>query len=249
MLQTNLLTLTFDGRCYSGWQVQKNAVTVMKVFQQVLWQILGCPVDIKGCSRTDSGVHAHRYYVSFTADHTIPCNRFPAAMNALLPVSMAVIDCRMVAPGFHARYNALGKRYIYRIYNARVRNPFWQGLAWHVTKKIDEQVLQGQGQDFVGKHDFTSFCSAGTSVVERVRTITEVTVVRCSDLIEISVVGDGFLYNQVRIMVGTLLDIERGILQKDSVPGILQAKNRVAAGKTAPACGLWLDEVFYAFEE
>ena len=248
MLQTDLLTISFDGRRFAGWQVQKNAVTAMEIFQQALWQLLGHKVDIKGCSRTDAGVHANRFYVSFTADHTIPCDRFPAALNALLPSCMAALYCRQVDVGFHARYNALGKRYVYRILNTTVRNPFWDGLAWHIPKPINADFLESQGQDLVGRHDFSSFCSAGSSVTDRVRTITGISVCRNRDIIELSVSGDGFLYNMVRIIAGTLLDIERGVIKKGSIPAILAAKDRRAAGRTAPACGLWLDEVFYDFK-
>ena len=248
MLQTDLLTISFDGRRFAGWQVQKNAVTAMAVFQQALWKLLGQTVDIKGCSRTDAGVHASRFYVSFTADHNIPCDRFFAALNALLPPSMAAIHCRQVESGFHARYNALGKRYIYRILNTTARNPFWDGLAWHIPKFIDAAVLESQGQDLVGRHDFSSFCSAGSSITDRVRTVTEVSVCRSKDIIELSVSGDGFLYNMVRIIAGTLLDIERGVIEKGAIPAIIAAKDRQTAGRTAPACGLWLDEVFYDFK-
>jgi tRNA pseudouridine38-40 synthase len=248
MLQTNLLTISFDGRRFAGWQVQKNAVTVMAVFQQALWNLLGQTVDIKGCSRTDSGVHARRFYVSFTADHTIPCDRFPAALNVLLPHSIAALHCRQVDARFHARYDAFGKRYVYKILNATHRNPFWDGLAWHIPRPIDASVVHAQGQALVGCHDFSSFCSAGSSISDRVRTVTGVSVCQNEDVIELSVSGDGFLYNMVRIIAGTLLDIERGVIKKGEIPAILAAKDRRAAGMTAPACGLWLDEVFYDFK-
>jgi tRNA pseudouridine38-40 synthase len=248
MSDTYLLTICFDGRNYAGWQIQENAVTVMQVFQEALWCLLKQKVAIKGCSRTDSKVHAKKFYVSFVAEHSIPCDRFPDAVNALLPPSIAAIECRRVPNSFHARYSAVGKRYVYKIFNGRIRNPFLEGLAWHIPRSIDESLINLQAQSILGRHDFSSFCAAGSSVVDRVRTVTQIAAQRKDDLIEISICADGFLYNMARIIVGTLVDIERGALDKDTLSAILQAKDRRKAGKTAPACGLWLDEVFYVFD-
>lgn len=240
-----VLALRYDGSRYHGWQVQKNAVTVQEVFQQAVAAVLGSCPDIKGCSRTDTGVHALMYCVSIPVSSEIPCQRLPAALNAHLPRDIAVYDCREVPETFHARYSCRGKRYVYQIWNGRSRNPFYEGYALHVHRPMEEEVLHRAAQDFVGRHDFASFCSVGSGVEDTVRTVSECSVQRDGDLIRFTVAADGFLYNMVRIMVGTLLRISEGKFAPDCIPGILAQKDRNGAGPTAPAYGLFLQEVFY----
>lgn len=240
-----LATLRFDGRAFRGWQVQPNAPTVMQTFQDALEAALGVRPDVKGCSRTDAGVHARAYGVSFHVESPIPCGRLPAALNAVLPRAMAVTGCREVPEEFHARYSAKGKRYVYRILNTPVRDPFWEGMALHVARPLDAAVLDKAAKDFIGTHDFSAFRNAGGKEGDAVRTVFDSGVCRSGDLVLFSVSGDGFLYNMVRIMTGTLLDIACGRIGPDAIKGILASKNRLKAGATAPACGLLLDEVFY----
>ena len=244
-MQTLCVVLRFDGRAFCGWQVQKNGLSVMAVFQDALEAVLRERPDIKGCSRTDAGVHAFRYYVSFKTSRIIPPDRLVAALNSKLPKTVAAIDCFLRPEGFHARYSAVGKQYRYLIFNTPLRDPFWEGLALFAPKRLDAGQMEQQGQDFVGNHDFTSFCSAGSSVKDKMRTIYSFEVLRDGNRVECVVSGDGFLYNMVRIMVGTLLDIEGGRIEKGRIPNIIGAKNRSLAGKTAPACALYLDDVFY----
>lgn len=243
-----LVILRYDGRAFHGWQVQKNAVTVMETFQNALESVLGERPDVKGCSRTDAGVHAAMYGVSFHTQSGIPCKGLVRALNAALPPAAAAMDCREVEEDFHARYCARGKRYVYRIRNSELRDPFWEGLSYRFLPPIDERMLNAEAKAFIGTHDFASFQNAGTNVTDTVRTIFDCTVTRRGELVEFTVSGDGFLYNMVRIMAGTLLDISRGVLRPGCVPSVLAAKDRSAAGFTAPACGLMLDEVFYDFE-
>lgn len=240
-----LVTLRFDGRTFCGWQVQKNAPTVMQAFQDALEAVLKHRPDVKGCSRTDSGVSAAMYCVSFLTDNRIPCERLVPALNVKLPPTIAAIACREVPQDFHARYSCRGKRYCYRILNSAVRDPFYEGLALHLPHHLDVDFLHTQAQQFVGTFDFAAFQNSGSSVEDTVRTIFDCSVIRRGDLIEFSVAGDGFLYNMVRIMTGTLLDISQGNLAANSIPDIIASRERSRAGMTAPARGLMLMEVFY----
>ncbi len=240
-----LVTLRFDGRAFCGWQVQKNAPTVMQAFQDALEAVLKHRPDVKGCSRTDSGVSAAMYCVSFCTDSRIPCERLVPALNVKLPPTIAATACREVPPDFHARYSCKGKRYCYRILNTPVRNPFYEGLALHIPYRLEVDFLHAQARQLVGTFDFAAFQNSGSSVADTVRTMFDTSVVRRGELIEFSVSGDGFLYNMVRIMAGTLLDIAQGSLVPDSIPAIIASHNRSRAGMTAPARGLMLMEVFY----
>lgn len=241
-----LITISYDGSSFHGWQIQQNAVTVQEVFQDALYRIIGEKPDIKGCSRTDSGVHANMFCISMHTEHKIPPERLKGALNRFLPLSVAVLDCKEVPLDFHARYSCKGKRYVYKIWNSPVRNPFLQGYAHHYRWKIDEELLNKSAKYFVGKHDFTSFCTVDSRKMENMeRTIFSFDVKREGDMIIMSVEGDGFLYNMVRIMVGTLLKIQQGKILPDEIPSIIAQKSRNHKGTTAPAEGLYLDKVNY----
>lgn len=242
-----LATISFDGRAFHGWQVQKNAPTVMQAFQDALEEVLRHRPDVKGCSRTDSGVSAKMYCVSFKTESSIPCDKLVLALNVKLPKTVAVKAVREVDEDFHARYSSLGKKYCYRILNSAVRDPFCEGFALHCPypKDIDADFLNRQAQYFVGEHDFKAFQNTGTDIEDTVRRIYSCEVVRKGELIEFYVSGNGFLYNMVRIMAGTLIEIAKGVIMPDSIPDIIASKDRSRAGITAPACGLMLEEVFY----
>ncbi len=239
------MEICYDGRNYSGYQVQKNAPTIAMTFQNSLEKVLGERVDIKGCSRTDAKVHANSYCVSFDTTNAIPCDKLVIAINIHLPSDIAALSCREVANDFHPRYSAVGKRYIYKILNSPIRNPFLEGLVYHYPRIIDEAMLNRQAAQFVGTYDFVGLSNSGTKVEDTVRTITACTVERQGDLVVVTVEGDGFLYNMVRIIVGTLLDVNRGKIPQDHIKEIILAKQRSKAGVTAPPQGLYLDEVFY----
>lgn len=241
-----LLTICYDGSNYHGWQVQQNAVSVQSVFQEALWRVLGERPDIKGCSRTDSFVHALEFCISFRTEHTIPCGRLVGALNHFLPRDIAVRSCAEVPPDFHARYSCTGKEYEYRIWNERVRDPFLEGRALHYWNELDLPRLNRAAARFAGPHDFTSFCAADAR--ERgnmVRTVTEADWSREGGLVRFTVAADGFLYHMVRIMVGTLLRVAEGKLEPGDIERILAAKDRRAAGPTAPPQGLYLKKVYY----
>lgn len=242
-----LVTLRFDGRAFHGWQVQKNAPTVMQTFQDALQAVIKERPDVKGCSRTDSGVSAREYCVSFKTECAIPCEKLVLALNTKLPKTIAATACREVEPDFHARYSAKGKRYCYRILNSPIRDPFCEGFSLHCPypQNIDADFLNEQAQAFVGTHDFKAFQNSGTEIEDTVRTIFSCSVTRAGDMLEFSVSGDGFLYNMVRIMAGTLLDIAKGAIAPGSIPDIIASGDRARAGTTALAQGLTLEEVFY----
>ncbi len=240
-----LLTISFDGTAYHGWQVQDNALTVQQTLQDALEQICSRRDNVVGCSRTDAGVHANMYCCNIRTGHPIPCDRLVTALNAVLPRDIAAIDCKEVDFDFHARYDCKSKEYIYRIWNSPNKNPFLYNYSLHYKYPLDEEFLSAQAKQFIGTYDFSSFCAAGSSVEDTVRTVVDASVERNGDEVIFRVEADGFLYNMVRIMTGTLIDISRGKLPENSIPQIIEAKNRFAAGYTAPARGLYLNKIHY----
>ena len=245
MSQRLLLTLRYDGAGYHGWQVQPNGVTVQEKLQDAVEKVTGVRSGITGCSRTDAGVHADMFCCTLDTESPLRDHRMIGALNACLPRDIAVYACREVAADFHPRYSALGKRYVYRIYNAPFRSPFWEGRALHMRRPLDAGAMAANAAAYCGTHDFAAFCAAGSTVEDTVRTVRLARVEREGDMVLFTVEADGFLYNLVRIMVGTLLDMEAGRLEPGSVPEILESLERSRAGVTAPACGLYLDKVFY----
>ena len=242
-----LVTIRYDGRGYHGWQIQDNADSVQERFQEALFRVIGSRPDIKGCSRTDAGVHANMYCVSFHTDHTIPADRLPFAMNRFLPDSIAAVGAREVPDDFHARYSCRGKEYIYKILNTPFRDPFLSGYALHYWHSLDETVMNEAARHFMGRHDFTSFCTVDPhrQKGDFHRTITDISVARQGDLVTLTVAADGFLYNMVRIITGTLLYVAQGKLGAHEIPDIIKALDRTKAGPTAPPEGLYLNRVFY----
>ena len=246
MQRNLLLKLAYDGTRYHGWQIQENAVTVQQVFQEALCKVTGRQEDLKACSRTDTGVHVREFCVSLKTESPIPEERLVAALNHYLPQDMAVRSCQRVGEDFHARYSCKGKEYCYEIWNHPVREPFLAGRALHYWYPIDEALLDQAARHYLGSHDFSSFCTLDKR--ERgdlTRRVFTSRVERRGDLVVFTVGADGFLYNMVRIMVGTLLRVQQGKFSPEDIPGILEAKDRKAAGPTAPACGLYLNRVFY----
>ncbi len=245
-LKNLLITISYDGRHFHGWQIQQNALTVQEVFQNSLSKIIGSDFDVKGCSRTDSGVHANMYCISLKIAHPIMPERLKAALNRWLPKSVAVLDCVEVPLDFHARYSCVSKEYIYKIWNNEVRNPFLDGYALHYRYKIDENLLNNAAQSYVGYHDFSSFCTLDRREKgDMRRNVMSFSVKRDGDLVTMKVEADGFLYNMVRIMVGTLLRVQQGKINPDDISTIIEKKDRSFAGPTAQACGLYLNRVNY----
>ncbi len=244
-----LLTLRYDGTAYHGWQVQPNAVTVQQTLQDAVEAVTGVRAGITGCSRTDAGVHADMFCCTFDTQSGLTGDKLASALNFHLPPDIAVYAARPVADTFHPRYSALGKRYVYRIWNGTQRHPVYARYALHRTRRIDERLLDRAAADFVGRHDLSAFCAAGSDVADTVRTVRAAAVRREGDLVTFTVEADGFLYNTVRIMVGTLLEIADGRMAPDAIGGIFASGDRACAGPTAPAKGLCLARVFYPPEE
>ena len=240
-----LLTLRYNGTVFHGWQIQLNAVTVQQELCNAFKKISGKDENIIGCSRTDAGVHANMFCCNVRTECNVSVDKIPDALNFYLPTEVAVYDCKEVDFDFHARYDCKGKEYVYLIYNGKHRNPFYENKAMFYPYELDAEMLNNEAKAFIGVHDFSAFCCAGTEVQDKTREIYNCTVSRNEDLIEIRVSGNGFLYNMVRIIVGTLLDIQKGKIEKGSIPSIIESRNRENAGVTAEPCGLYLNEVYY----
>ena len=240
-----LLKLSYDGTNYCGFQVQPNGRSVAAAFQDALEAVLGCRPDIKGCSRTDAGVHAETYIANFHTSSRIPCDRLPLAVNTRLPEDIVVVRAGEVSSAFNAIGSCLKKEYTYRIYNSRIRNAFLVDRVWFYPKHLDESVMARAAAHFVGTHDFKAVQSVGTEVRSTVRTVHYFTVARRGDQIDCRVCADGFLYNMVRAMVGTCVYAADGKFSPDDVPAILEGRNRTAAGPTVPAGGLYMTKLWY----
>lgn len=244
-MKNYLLTLMFDGRGFHGWQVQKNAVTVQQCVQDGVQRILGVRENIIGCSRTDSGVHANMFCCNIRTEKNIDLTSFRRSLNAVLPDSIAVTDITEVPYEFHARYNCKRKEYEYLLFNADYMNPFYVGRALYYPYSLDEKLINDNAKDFIGTHDFSAFCASGSSVEDKVRSVFSASFEKNGELASFKICADGFLYNMVRIIVGTLLDINSGKLPSGSVPEIINSLDRSRAGFTADGCGLYLNKVIY----
>ena len=240
-----LLTLRYNGTPFHGWQIQPNGVTVQQELCNAFKKISGNDENIIGCSRTDAGVHANMFCCNIRTECTVSTEKIPDALNFYLPSEIAVYDCKEVDYDFHARYDCKGKEYVYLIYNGKYRNPFYENKALFYPYKINAEMLDNEAKAIMGTHNFSAFCSAGTDIEDKVREIYDCGVTRNGDLIEIRVSGNGFLYNMVRIIVGTLLDIQKGKIEKGSIPQIIDSRNRENAGVTVEPHGLYLNKVFY----
>ncbi len=246
-----LLKLAYVGTAYNGWQAQKEGNTVQQCLTAAVERLLGYACDITGCSRTDSGVHANGFCATLAKkgeqgiETTIPLERFPRAVNAFLPDDIAVIEATAVNDDFHARYSVVAKEYVYRIFTRHERDPFLADRVWYYPRTLDADAMNEAAKHFVGYHDFASFMAQGSKIVDTRRNVKSAFVVRNGDIMEFRVSADGFLYNMVRIMVGTLVEVGEGKRKPDDIVDIVAACDRGCAGITAPACGLYLDRVFY----
>lgn len=239
------LFLTYVGTAYHGWQVQKNDVTVAKTLELAAQQVVGHPVHMTGCGRTDAGVHAKNYVANFKTDSQIPADRIPYALNTHLPEDIVVTGAMQVHDGFNAIGSCVRKEYTYYIYNSRIRDPFYVNRAWFYPKHLDETMMQRAAAQFVGTHDFAAVRSVGTQVKSTVRTVYYYEVERTGDLISLRVCANGFLYNMARAMAGTLVYCAEGKLSPEEIGPILQQGNRTAAGPTVPPGGLYLTKLWY----
>ena len=249
-----LLKIAYNGSAYCGYQVQPNGISIQQRLNEAAEALFGFPCDIVGCIRTDSGVHAKEFCATVakkgmpSIETSIPTERIPLAMSAHLPSDICVFDAKVVPDEFHARYDVKEKEYIYRFFDRAVRDPFEEGRAYHVPKPISDEALKQMklaAKSFCGTHDFAAFMAQGSKVQSTVRRITDAEVVRDGNAVVFRVSADGFLYNMVRIMAGTLLEVASGKLSPDEIPTIIESRDRFRAGHTAPACGLYLNRVIY----
>lgn len=249
-----LIAVRYVGTAYCGYQVQPNGPTVQAALNAATEALFGHPCDIVGCSRTDSGVHAECFCAtvarkgSDSLRTSIPLDRIPRALCRHLPDDIAVWDARWVDDDFHARYDVVEKAYTYRIHNRPERDPFLCGRAWHYPCPISDArfaLMREAAAHFVGTNDFSAFMAQGSSVTSTVRTVTAASVERTGDEIIFTVSADGFLYNMVRIMAGTLIAVAEGKLTPDDIDAVLASCDRSRAGITAPPEGLYLSHVVY----
>ena len=246
--------LSFVGTAYCGYQVQKVGVTIQQKLNEAAQAVFGTPCDIIGCSRTDSGVHANMFCITVsnkgmdTLKTSIPLARIPLALNAHLPRDIAVWDASWVPAEFHPRYDVVFKEYKYLIWNSPIRNPFWEGLAHSYPRVLTESALTRMNlacKAFCGEHDFASFMAQGSKITSTVRCIKGASVQSEGGLVTFTVSANGFLYNMVRIMAGTLLAVAEEKIAPEDIPLILARRDRALAGSTLPACGLYLNRVVY----
>ena len=241
--------INYLGTDFHGFQVQPDARTVQGELCSALETALGAPCKVTGCSRTDAGVHANEFCLTIECDKaTVPPEKLPVAVSRFLPTDISLYFSEACDDDFHPRYNVVSKEYLYRIRNRKIYDPFDFGRAWFLPRDIDENgilLMKNAAEHLIGKQDFSSFMSEGSDVEDTVREIFYVEIEKNGDLIEIKVCADGFLYNMVRIIVGTLVEIAYGRLKPEDMPGIINSKNRKNAGMTAPASGWYLNKVKY----
>ena len=242
------LKLMYNGSAYHGWQIQKKDSSVCETIQIAIEKICGHPIQLVGCGRTDAGVHAERYIANFRTESQIPVERLPLAINTHTPPDIAVQAAYEVDDDFNAIGSCIKKEYTYRIYNSKIKNPFYVNRAYFYPKKLDEVFLNRAAHMFVGTHDFRAVRSVGTETRTTVRTIYYCDVSRNGELLELKVCADGFLYNMVRAITGTVLYAAEGKFLPEEIPAILERGDRSGAGPTVPPGGLYLTKLWYEDE-
>lgn len=240
-----LIRISYDGSHYFGWQRQNNFVTVQQKVEEALSLLLKQNITIRGSSRTDTGVHAMAQGAVFDADTTIPMDKLPYAVNSFLPNDIVVWEAREVDETFHPQYSVTDKTYEYKIQNSVFRDPKLYNYTDFVRYDLNTELMNEACKYFIGEHNFKAFCAAGGQSKTTIRTIYELSVKREGDIINIKVKGNGFLYNMVRIIVGTLVEVGRGKIKPMEIQNIILSENRARAGKTMAPNGLTLMEVNY----
>ena len=238
-------TMSYDGTDYHGFQIQKEEITIEKVLKDAVLELTKEDVDIIGCGRTDAGVHSLNYTFNFKTNSKIPCDKFPIAFSTVLPDDISVLKCQEEDDNFHSRFSALKKTYKYVIYTGKTKNPFYNRYSYHYKIPLCIENMQKAAELMVGEKDFCCFMAQGRPIKDTVRIIYDLSVVQKGDFIEIEVTGNGFLYNMVRIIVGTLIAVGSGKMDYKEIENIINSKKRENAGMTVPPQGLFLKEVCY----
>ncbi len=239
------LILEYDGSNYHGWQSQKNASAIQDILEGAVLKLTGEPSKIIGSGRTDAGVHALGQVANFFSNAKIPPEKYSYALNSLLPPDIVIKHSEEVDNDFHARFDAIGKTYIYRIRNSIYPSALYRNKELHVRLPLEVSLMRESTLHFLGKHDFAAFQATGSSVLSTVRTIYNLNLSCDGEIITLEITGNGFLYNMVRIITGTLIDVGIGKLKSADIPKILGSRDRRSAGKTVAPHGLYLKQVYY----
>lgn len=244
-----LLKVSYDGTAYHGWQMQPGEPeTIEGRLNRCLTELTGAQTEVIGCSRTDAGVHSKGNICVFDTSSGIPPERYVPALNGILPTDIRVLDSFRVDACFHPRHTDTRKTYCYRFYHGDICPPFERLYRHHVYGPIDTDAMQRAASAFKGEHDFAAFCATGSQAETTVRTIYDVVVKRAaadpsSEYIDIYITGGGFLYNMVRIITGTLLEVGRGRIAPEDIQDVIDSRDRSRTGPTLPACGLTLERI------
>lgn len=239
------LRLAYDGTRYHGWQVQKKDISVAETLEKALTKICEQPIKVVGCGRTDAGVHALRYCANFKTDCSIPTDRIPLAVNSLLPFDIAAIDAVEAPEDFNSILSCIQKEYIYKIHNSRIRDPFLTNRTCFFPSVLDVELMKQAAACFVGTHDFRAVRSLGTETKTTVRTIHWCDIEAEDSLISMRICADGFLYNMVRAIMGTVVYAGLGKIEPADIPALLEAGDRRLTGPTMPPQGLYMSRVWY----
>ena len=240
-----LLTLSYDGTNYFGWQRQKNHISVQQKLEEALSYLMKKDIEVRGASRTDTGVHALGQAALLKTETSIPIEKIPYAVNSFLPDDIVVTNARLVGDDFHPQYSVLKKTYQYKILNSEFKNPKLRNYSEFIRSPIDINKMRDACQYFIGTHDFSAFCASGSTAKTTVRTIFDLSILKNNDIIDIEVTGNGFLYNMVRIIAGTLIYVGTDKFKPSFISEIIKSKDRTLAGKTAGPYGLTLIKIYY----
>lgn len=241
------LIIEYDGTNYCGWQTQENGPSIQESIEKAIEKATGEAAGLNGSGRTDAGVHARGQVANFLTSSTIPGDKFSYALNNLLPRDIVIKGSEEVLPDFHARFSAAGKKYSYHIINSKFPSALYRNYAYHTNycERLDVEGMETAAKAFIGTYDFGGFMAAGSKVVNTVRTIYDVSLEKENEMLRLIYKGNGFLYNMVRIITGTILYAGIGKIDPGEIKAIILSKDRSRAGITVPACGLYLEEVYY----
>ena len=239
------LTLSYAGTHYHGWQQQENVPTIQETLLGAIKNVMNDVENVQGVSRTDKGVHALEYIANFHTQKPIPIKRIPKALNSFLPFDIRVKTAGIIADNFNSRFDCLSKTYIYRIYNNEPQPPFEHNYSWHIPYKLNLSSMRKAAKKLIGEKDFSAFCASGEERETHIRKINFIKISKKKKIITVKINANSFLYNMVRIIAGTLIDVGRGKISHRNIKHIIESKDRTQAGQTAPPQGLFLKEVNY----